>query len=126
QGALAYAEGRDDEARAHLLGVDARRLDPGLAGAVALVQSALVADTDPKRASEFLDQARLLAPGTLVEEAALRRQILLLPSIGQLHRLVLLTRYVRRFGKSYYARAFWRQLAAGVAGLEHEQQIDQL
>lgn len=127
QGALAYAEGRDDDARAFLLGFDARRLDPGLAGAVALAQSALVAEADPEKASGFLDQARLLAPGTLVEEAALRRQILLLPLAGQLDKLdLLLTRYMRRFGRSYYARAFWRQLAVEVAGLEQKEQMPQV
>lgn len=123
QGAVAFAEGRDDEARALLLNVDARRLDVGLGGAVALVQSALVSESDPQRASSFLDQARLLGPGTLVEEAALRRQILLLPSAGQLDRLdLLLTRYVRRFRRSNYARTFWRQLATEIAGLEQSRQ----
>lgn len=127
QGALAYAEGRSKDARALLLGIDARRLDAGLAGAVALAQSVLIVEADPEKASDFLDQARLLAPGTLVEEAALRRQILLLPSAGQLDRLrLLLSRYIRHFGRSYYARAFWRQLAAQVASLEQPEQMKQL
>ena len=119
RGALAYAEGRSGEASEHLSGIEARALDPGIAGTVALVQAALAAKTEPMKAMKLLDEARLLSPGTLVEEVALRRQILLLPASGQLARLeLLLARYIRRFGKSFYASAFWRQLAAEIAGLE--------
>jgi chemotaxis protein MotC len=119
RGALAYAEGRNDEAAQHLSGMEARALDPGLAGTIALVQAALAAPSEPMKAMMLLDEARLLSPGTLVEEVALRRQILLLPEAGQLDRLEpLLARYIRRFGKSFYASAFWRQLAAEIAALE--------
>lgn len=119
RGALAYAEGRNDEAAQHLSDMEARALDPGIAGTIALVQAALAAKSKPNKAMTLLDEARLLSPGTLVEEVALRRQILLLPATGQLDRLEpLLARYIRRFGKSFYASAFWRQLAAEIAGLE--------
>ncbi len=119
KGALAYAEGRNAEAAKHLAAVDARSLERGLAGAVALVQATLVAKTEPKKAMPLLDAARLLAPGTLVEEVALRRHILLLPTVGQLDRLdQLLTRYVRQFGRSYYASVFWWQLGAEIAALD--------
>lgn len=119
RGALAYAEGRNDEAAEYLSRIVARALDPGIAGTIALVQAALAAPSEPMKAMRLLDEARLLSPGTLVEEVALRRQILLLPAAGQLDRLEpLVARYVRRFGKSFYASAFWRQLAAEIAGRE--------
>lgn len=118
RGSLAYAEGRSGEAAEHLADIEARSLDPGIAGTIALVQSALAAKADPSKAMALLDEARLLSPGTLVEEAALRREILLLPAAGQLDRLEpLLARYIRRFGKSFYATVFWRQLASEIAGL---------
>jgi len=118
--ALAYSEGRNEEAREILLSLDARKSDPITAGTLALVQAALVDKSAPDKALMFLDQARLLSPGTLIEESALRQQILLLMSVGRLDEIDrLLRRYVRQFGKSYYARAFWRQLSAEIASLEH-------
>ena len=49
-----------------------------LAGQVAFARSVLETRRDPKAAIARLDWARLLAPGGLVEEAALRREIGLL------------------------------------------------
>ena len=50
RGALAYAEGRSGEASEHLSGIEARALDPGIAGTVALVQAALAAKAAPMKA----------------------------------------------------------------------------
>ena len=125
RGALAYAEGRSSDAAEHLSSIEARMLDPDIAGAVALVQSVVVANADPAQA--LLDEARLLSPGTLVEESALRRQILLLPAAGRLDRLEsLLSRYLRRFGRSYYASAFWGLLEGLLAGFESADARDRL
>jgi len=74
KGALAYVEGHEDEAQDLLRTVDVRSLPPSLGGPVALVQSALIVRQDVAAAMAFLDEARLLMPGTLVEEAALRRR----------------------------------------------------
>jgi len=125
--ALAYSEGRNEEAREILNGVNARKSDPTTAGTVALVQATLVDKSDPDKALILLDQARLLAPGTLIEESALRRQVLLLSSVGRFDEIDrLLRRYVRQFGKSYFARAFWRQLSAELASLERWDESGQL
>ena len=53
-------------------------LDARLAGEVAFARSVLETKRDAKTAVDLLDWARLLAPGGLVEEAALRREIALL------------------------------------------------
>lgn len=74
KGALAYAEGQDGTARALLGTFDPRALPAVLGGHLALVLATLYADTDPQKAGQMLDSARLLVPGTLVEEAALRRR----------------------------------------------------
>ena len=71
---------------------------------------------DPKAAVSLLDWARLLAPGGLVEEAALRREIVLLaeaqdtPGAARLARV-----YAVRFGASLYAPDFFRDLARLIA-----------
>jgi chemotaxis protein MotC len=118
RGALAYVVGREDEARSLLGGVDAKTLDLRLAGQVAFVQSMLLASKDKKKAVEMLDLARLLAPGGLVEEAALRREISLTAEMRDADRFTTLSRqYLNRFSKSIYAASFIATIASTVARL---------
>ena len=66
----------------------------------------------------LLDWARLLAPGGLVEEAALRREIGLLAEVRDARRTAMLTRqYATRFAASLYAADFFRELARTIARL---------
>jgi chemotaxis protein MotC len=116
RGVLAYGEGRDADALELLGALDARALDASLGGHIALAKAELIAKKDPKQALEFLDEARLLAPGMLIEEAALRRQVTIVAATGEFDRFVLLSgNYLRRFSKSVYADAFRRQFAVDVA-----------
>lgn len=111
-GALAYVEGRENNARDLLSGFEPRGLPATLGGHVALVQSALLARVDPEAAIERLDEARLLMPGTLVEEAALRREIFLVGQADKFDKFEFLTlAYTRRFPNSVYAGDFWRRYA---------------
>ncbi len=115
KGALAYGEGRAGEAAQLLLDIDARGLDASLAGHVALVQSMLVGKEERKRAVTLLDDARLLAPGTLIEESALRRLMGLLPALGDFDRYEqIASQYFRRFSTSVYAEEPRRQFIAEV------------
>lgn len=107
RGALAYAEGRIQQAIEILVPVEPRSLDPALGGQIALVQAALVLSQDRQRAIESLALARLLAPGTLVEETALRRQISLVGQTQDVEAFAYLSRqYARRFKSSLYAEEF--------------------
>ncbi len=57
--------------------------------------------------SQLLDLARLLEPGTLVEEAALRKEMFLIGADGDLDKFTLLARrYEHAFAKSIYAENF--------------------
>lgn len=117
-GALAYIENREDEARKRLLPLDARSLPMSLGGQVALVQAGLIAREDLPRAIRLLDDARLLMPGTLVEEAALRREVFLVAQTGNLDRFEFLSQhYLRRFGTSIYAEDFRQRFATAIARL---------
>lgn len=116
KGSLAYGEGRHDEATELLVGIDARALDPGMAGLVTYVQGELVAKKEPAKALGYFDDARLLSPGTIIEEAALRRQIALLAAAGTADRYeTLATQYLRRFPNSVYAGGFRQQFAVAIA-----------
>ena len=78
RGALAYVTNHEADAKPLLDKEDLNALDVRLAGEVAFARSVLETRRDSKAAVELLDWARLLAPGGLVEEAALRREIALL------------------------------------------------
>jgi len=117
KGALAYGEGRKDDAQRLLGDVEARAQDPGIAGLLAFVQAELAGQKELAKALALLDEARLLSPGTLIEEAALRRQVALLAAAGKADRYeALATQYLRRFPHSVYAGGFRHQFAAAVAG----------
>lgn len=115
KGALAYAENRRADAAVHLSEIDARTLDASLAGQIALTQSMLVDQEQVEKSLQLLELARLLAPGTLVEEAALRRECVAASAAGKLDRFEqLAARYLRRFPKSVYAASFHKQFAKGL------------
>jgi chemotaxis protein MotC len=50
------------------LQIDASALPPAVGGHIAMIQSALVAKDDPREALQLLDKARVMLPGTVVEE----------------------------------------------------------
>jgi chemotaxis protein MotC len=114
-GALAYLEGRAEDARRHFAAIDPTMLDPSVVGPFFLAHAALRVESDVAAARRDLDAARLAAPGSLVEEAALRRAILIAAEsddVDSFDRLV--NRYLRRFRESVYAGNFRRRLAAAV------------
>lgn len=115
-GALAYVEGRAAKAKQVLMSVDAMTAAPAVAGYLALTQAALIAAEDPGRALGLLDEARVVAPGTLIEEAALRRSAFLADETGNLDRFIASSgQYMRRFQHSVYADSFRARFAESAA-----------
>ncbi len=116
KGLLDYSQGNNKEALALLSKIDARTLDSRAGGHLALAQAILVAADDPKRAMAYLDTARLMAPGTLVEEAALRREAIIAALAGDVDAFKRLTsQYLRRYSESLYAGDFVHRFADAVA-----------
>jgi chemotaxis protein MotC len=112
-GALAYVEGRQDEARELLKDVKLREIPVSMSGQIALVQGALLSTSDASIAIERLDDARLLLPGTLVEEAALRREIVLVGQAEDFDKFEFLTlAYMRHYRNSVYAGDFWQRFSS--------------
>lgn len=125
--AVALSKGNREEAGKQLLAIDARMLDVTVAGHVAYVQAELVAEKEPAKAIAYLDDARLLAPGTLIEEAALRRQAALVSATGDLARhLDVAAKYLRRFPHSTYAGSFLQSLAVQVVATADASKPDDL
>ena len=115
EGALAYSDGRLAEARVALMPIDPRALPAEIGAHLALVQAALLAAEDASAALQRLDLARLLLPGSLVEEAALRRSTFLLGEVAPRPVLAeVVRRYRLRYGASAYAANFERRVRATV------------
>jgi chemotaxis protein MotC len=110
---MAFAERRSGAAGA-MASIDALSLHPNLAGPVAFSQG-LLFQSEPAKAHRFFSVARLMAPGTLVEEAALRREItLLLVQKKPDEALALSKRYVWRFPNSIYVNDVVAHLATTI------------
>jgi chemotaxis protein MotC len=117
-GVIAYLQGDPGGALQALRSVDPMLLPRDLGTFVALIKGSLLAREDPKNALILLDQARLLSPGTLVEEAALRRSVAIAATTGDAARFARAsTQYVGRYLRSPYASQFADAFVAGVVSL---------
>lgn len=126
RGTLAYLEGREDEALQQLSEIDARSLPANLGGQVALAQASVWVRKDPNRAQQLLETARLLAPGTLVEEAALRRAIMVASQLGDTSAFEHLSKqYLFRFRNSVYADNFRQRFASSISRMSFLNEPDQ-
>ncbi len=128
-GALAYAHHRKDS---FLKAFDELPENDDEAPAALLLSITLstvtdIEDADPEKASERLNWVRLVAPGSLFEEAAIRRQLKVATMIGDIKLFQLLTRnYVTRFSKSPYANEFWREFATSLPAMDNHLDDQQL
>jgi chemotaxis protein MotC len=127
--ALAYGERQDDKAISLFNEVDVAKVDPSILGHIALVRALLVVEKDAPLAITYFDTARVSATGTIVEEAALRRQAILYSKIGDLDSFeTLSSQYFRRFARSRYGQSFGHQFAnvAVTGGYAGEQRMSKL
>ena len=119
EGALAYVEGREEAAQNALAALEPRVLPPTLGAQLALVQSALVVRKSAAKSDELLDFVRLQAPGTLLEEAALRRQVFVASQTNDIGKFQsLATEYLRRYRHSIYAGNFRQRLASALTRID--------
>ncbi|MBU1211164.1 MAG: hypothetical protein KJ587_07820 [Alphaproteobacteria bacterium] len=117
---LAFAEGRKADAHKYFKDIDHRKLERSLGGHVALVKALLSGAGNSNEAYALLDEACLLSPGTIVEEASLRRHVPALASMGELKRFEALTlRYLRRFPNSLYADGLISQIGDVLAAHDY-------
>jgi chemotaxis protein MotC len=115
EGVLDYLQGRQGEARAALSRIDPMTVAPELGAFLALVKASITTADNAAVASKLFDQARLLGPGTLVEEAALRRSLSLAATLGDAERFQRSSsQYVRRYLRSPYASQFAGAFVDGI------------
>jgi chemotaxis protein MotC len=116
---LFYVNGKPKEALDAFASVDPMAYTPDIAMYLALVKGSMLSEAEPGNALAQLDRARLLGPGTLVEEAALRRSIAVATTLGDAKRFLRLSeQYVRTYLHSPYASQFADAFVAGVVTLD--------
>lgn len=115
---LFYVNGKPKEAIEAFASVDPMAYTPDIGMYVALVKGSMLSEAEPAKALALLDRARLLGPGTLVEEAALRRSVTVAVTLGDAPRFLRLAeQYVRTYLRSPYASQFADAFVAGVVAL---------
>lgn len=117
-GLVAYFKSNPGKAASQLSSLDPAKEPPHIGAFLALVKGTISALQRPEKALPLLDLARLYAPGTLVEEAALRRSISIATSIQDRERFLRASeQYSRRFLRSPYASHFADGFINGVVAL---------
>lgn len=107
QSAILFNRGEFERARRILGEIDVNNIDRILAGAISLLRASVEIDRDDKVVNRFYDLARLFAPGTQFDEAALRGQILFNIRKNQTGNIrPLLRLYNSRFKQSPFADSF--------------------
>lgn len=127
KGVISYLNGRPADAIETLRPIDPMTLPSDLGAFLALVKGSLLSGDEPAAALALLDEARLLSPGTLVEEAALRRSVGIAVTQGDAARFALAsTQYVERYLYSPYASQFADSFVSGVVALHMSISQDKL
>lgn len=127
EGIVGYLRGNPRSAQAALEPVDPMILPRELGAFLALVKGAVLTNEDPAKALIMFDQARLLGTGTLVEEASLRRTIMLATSQKDAVRFIDSSRqYASRYLRSPYASQFANAFVRGVAELHDAIPLDDI
>ncbi len=120
-GALAYSERNNEIALSLLTEFDHRKLPLTIAAHIALLKATLVAKTNPYDALALYDDVRLLAPGTLLEEAALRREAFLAVNAKNRNLFYQLSsQYFNRYNKSKYNKIFEDHFTSYIASFKDD------
>lgn len=119
RGLVAFVQGKKEQANKILAPIDARQFKPVISARLLMVQAEL-ADTAPYEVRRTkLAKAADLALGTLIEEGAIRRLVILAANAhraGDFHYWS--DRYVRRFSKSLYIEDFLSSYIDGLSTFE--------
>lgn len=119
KGAVQFAKGEKAEALKTLTPFKPESLPASIGGRVALAMAALLPDSETAEKARLLEVAARQMPGTLVEEAALRRlAVLAAAQDDPLQFQKTAERYVWRYSASLYASGFMKDYVAQVVTFE--------
>src|SRR5690606_8940027 len=107
------------QARKAMATIDPAGHPPEVAAFLSLVKGSVLAGEDARAGVAMLDRARLLGPGTLVEEAALRRTVSLAVAAGDGEKFMSASeQYARRYLRSPYSSQFAEAFVSGIIALK--------
>lgn len=111
--AIAVAQRNQSRALRHFKDIDPMK-EPGHLGAlVALVQGVLLTEEKPKKASRLFAMSGVLAPGTIIEDAALRRNLVVASKLKKLDIFFRTSAsYIHRFKSSLFHTSFDKLFAS--------------
>lgn len=125
QGVIDYLRGKPKGTVDALASVEPLAQVSELGAFLALVKGSVSINQDPEAALKLFDQARVMSPGTLVEEAALRRSVALSPRVEDGARFLRnAAQYVRSYLRSPYASQFADAFVGGVVDLHASLDFD--
>ena len=125
--AIAYNQRNVSEAYNMMNEIDPSVLPPSLAAQFALTRAMVTSSIDLDLTTKYLMIARKLAPGTLIEEASLRRQLRISGRKKNFDDFKYLSStYIRRFGNSHYIGDFLRSFAYGIIQMPSDNQMEAL
>lgn len=126
-GILGYVRGRPAEAEKALHDIDPLTQPIELGAYLALIKGSVAAADDSAAALKLFDEARLLGPGSLVEEAALRRSIMIALKMRDAGLFLGYSeKYVRRFLHSPYASQFADAFVIGMVEMHDSMGLDKI
>ncbi|KXF76015.1 hypothetical protein ATN84_13895 [Paramesorhizobium deserti] len=118
-GALAYADANSGEVLQQFSDPLPPELPKELVASIYLVTSPQLATSDPAMALKRLDMIRLTMPGSLFEEAAIRRSLRIAARLHDAGKVNVLSRnYLQRFPHSPYAQDFFPQFVDALLQLK--------
>ena len=123
----AYAERDLGKAYELMLELDHLALPPSMSAQFALAKSMIVSSTNLDLALIYLREARRLAPGTLIEEGAIRRSIRIAGETKAIEDFYQLSRtYLRRFRSSHYFNDFLRNFGFALVRMPRNKEAELL
>ena len=113
KGAIAASKRRRRTALKYLTQVDPMKIRGHLGALIALVSGVMMIEKKTAEAAQLLAMPGSLAPGTIIEDAALRRMLVAHSKVGTLEPFLHASRsYIRRFQKSVFGSSFDRLLGS--------------
>lgn len=126
-GIVSYLQGDVGPSRTIMAGIEPDDHPEELAAFLYLVKGSVLGAENQRTGIAMLDRARLLGPGTLVEEAALRRTIDLAAKVKDVGKFVSASeQYARRFLRSPYSAQFAEAFVAGIVVLHDKLDLERI
>ncbi len=124
EAAIAYAKREFTKARELMAAIDHKVLPPSASAQFALAKSMIVSSSNLEMANQYLNEARRLAPGTLIEEASLRRALRISGETKSLDDFQALSNtYFSRFRNSHYFSDYLKNYVFALVRMPDEDEM---